>query len=51
MIGVVHRTDLFKSLYDYDLKCIKWWENVFYCCLGIVAVNAWILCNNLERKN
>lgn len=50
-MGGVDRADQFIGMYNHDRKSAKWWKKVFYTCLSMSAVNAWILYNDVRRKN
>ncbi|XP_049308661.1 piggyBac transposable element-derived protein 4-like [Bactrocera dorsalis] len=50
-MGGVDHADQFISLYHHDRKSSKWWKKVFYTCLGMCTTNAWIIYNDLRRKN
>lgn len=49
-MGGVDRADQLIGMYDHDRKSTKWWKKVFYTCLSMSAVNAWIMYNQLRRK-
>lgn len=49
-MGGVDRADQLVGLYDHDRKSNKWWKKVFYTCLNMCAVNAWIVYNDLRRE-
>lgn len=50
-IGGVGLTDHLSGLYEFDCKSTKWWKKVFYKLLMITAVNAFIIYNEVRRKN
>lgn len=49
-MGGVDRADQLIGLYQHDRKSTKWWKKVFYTCLTMSAVNAWIMYNDLRRE-
>lgn len=50
-MGGVDRADQMIGVYDHDRKSAKWWKKVWYTCLSMCAVNAWIIYNDLRREN
>lgn len=47
----VDLTDQMSNLYEYDRKSDKWWKKVSYHLIMMTAVHAWVIYNDLNRKN
>lgn len=49
-MGGVDLADQMSGLYDMDRKSGKWWKKVFFRLVMVVAVNSWVIYNDLHRK-